>query len=52
MTYAVNVRSLEPLIANRSVGSVNGYICDAAVMQSFSGEQVWVDKNRGYRIAV
>ena len=33
MTYAANIRSLEPLIADRSIQFVNGDICDAALMQ-------------------
>jgi dTDP-glucose 4,6-dehydratase len=33
MTYAANIRSLEPLIANRSIQFVNGDICDAELMQ-------------------
>jgi dTDP-glucose 4,6-dehydratase len=33
MTYAANMRSLEPLIADRSIQFVNGDICDAALMQ-------------------
>jgi dTDP-glucose 4,6-dehydratase len=33
MTYAANIRSLEPLIADRSIQFVNGDICNAALMQ-------------------
>lgn len=33
MTYAANIRSLEPLIADRSIQFVKGDICDAALMQ-------------------
>src|SRR6476660_4530439 len=33
MTYAANVRSLEPLIADRSIQFVKGDICDAALMR-------------------
>src|ERR1700710_2621635 len=33
MTYAANVRSLEPLIADRSIRFVKGDIGDAALMQ-------------------
>src|SRR5882757_10229052 len=32
MTYAANIRSLEPLIADHSIQFVQGDICDAALM--------------------
>jgi dTDP-glucose 4,6-dehydratase len=38
MTYAANIRSLEPLIANHSIGFVKGDICDAALMQRLFDE--------------
>ena len=38
MTYAANVRSLEPLIADRSIQFVKGDIGDAALMQRLFGE--------------
>ena len=38
MTYAANVRSLEPLIADRSIGFVEGDIGDAALMQRLFDE--------------
>jgi dTDP-glucose 4,6-dehydratase len=38
MTYAANVRSLEPLIADRSIAFVKGDIGDAALMQRLFGE--------------
>ncbi len=39
MTYAANVRSLEPLIADRSIEFVKGDIGDAALMQRLFDEQ-------------
>ena len=38
MTYAANVRSLEPLIADRSIGFVKGDIRDAALMRRLFDE--------------
>src|SRR3979411_1376420 len=38
MTYAANVRSLEPLIADRNIQFVKGDICDAALMQRLFDE--------------
>jgi dTDP-glucose 4,6-dehydratase len=38
MTYAANVRSLEPLIADRSIAFVNGNINDAALMRRLFDE--------------
>ena len=38
MTYAANVRSLEPLIADRSIQFVKGDIGDAALMQRLFDE--------------
>ena len=38
MTYAANVRSLEPLIADRSIEFVKGDIGDAALMQRLFDE--------------
>lgn len=38
MTYAANVRSLEPLIADRRIQFVKGDICDAALMQRLFDE--------------
>ena len=45
MTYAANVRSLEPLIADRSIQFVKGDICDAALMHRL------FDENRFTRVA-
>jgi dTDP-glucose 4,6-dehydratase len=39
MTYAANVRSLEPLIADRSIQFVKGDIGDAALMQRLFDER-------------
>src|SRR6185295_2831466 len=39
MTYAANVRSLEPLIADRSIQFVEGDIGDAALMQRLFDER-------------
>ena len=39
MTYAANVRSLEPLIADRSIAFVKGDIGDAALMQRLFDER-------------
>src|SRR5260370_12500494 len=38
MTYAANVRSLEPLVADRSIGFVKGDIRDAALMRQLFDE--------------
>lgn len=38
MTYAANIRSLEPLIADRRIRFVKGDICDAALMQRLFDE--------------
>ena len=38
MTYAANVRSIEPLITGRSITFVKGDIGDAALMQRLFGE--------------
>src|SRR5947199_8110509 len=38
MTYAANVRSLEPLIADRSIAFVKGDIRDAALMRRLFDE--------------
>src|ERR1700704_284728 len=38
MTYAANVRSLEPLISERSIVFVNGDINDAALMRRLFDE--------------
>src|SRR5260370_42501071 len=38
MTYAANLRSLEPLIADRSILFVKGDIRDAALMRRLFGE--------------
>ena len=39
MTYAANVRSLEPLVADRSIAFVKGDIGDAALMRQLFDEQ-------------
>jgi dTDP-glucose 4,6-dehydratase len=39
MTYAANIRSLEPLIAERSIQFVKGDIRDAALMRDLFEEQ-------------
>jgi len=41
MTYAANVRSLEPLIADRSIVFVNGDINDAALMRRLFDEHLF-----------
>src|SRR5690348_11814894 len=38
MTYAANVRSLEPLITDRRIQFVKGDICDAALVQRLFDE--------------
>jgi dTDP-glucose 4,6-dehydratase len=38
MSYAANIRSLEPLIADRSIQLVQGDICDAALMHRLFDE--------------
>jgi dTDP-glucose 4,6-dehydratase len=38
MTYAANIRSLEPLITGRSIQFVKGDICDAALMRRLFDE--------------
>src|SRR5690242_2262785 len=39
MTYAANLKSLEPLIADRSIDFVKGDICDAALLQRLFAER-------------
>ena len=63
MTYAANIRSLEPLIADRSIQFVKGDIRDAALMHDlfeaqrirsivFDIELIYLARRRGYSIAI
>ena len=52
MTYAANVRSLEPLIADRSIQFVKGDIGDAALMQRpVRRTQVYARRASGREVA-
>ena len=49
MTYAANVRSLEPLIADRSIQFVKGDIGDAALMQRLFDEHKFYPRGASRR---